>query len=107
MRISDWSSDVCSSDLLVARLDGGGRYRTLELQHVERPRFGGSPRPDPLRRVGGPVPAAAEQFKRIVGVGLGGPPPAAGGPGRGGPYTPHGVARCGHSRRRAGWGKRG
>src|SRR3546814_20088700 len=25
MRISDWSSDVCSSDLRAARCDGGGR----------------------------------------------------------------------------------
>src|SRR3546814_10806279 len=39
MRISDWSSDVCSSDLIVAALDAGAR-RHLDAfgQQRERPR---------------------------------------------------------------------
>src|SRR3546814_19630898 len=39
MRISDWSSDVCSSDLFV-RLEGGGpdqEIETAEIIHMERP----------------------------------------------------------------------
>src|SRR3546814_15110245 len=30
MRISDWSSDVCSSDLICAHCTGSGRVRTVE-----------------------------------------------------------------------------
>src|SRR3546814_9597183 len=31
MRISDWSSDVCSSDLLVAHVAGRGNFRCIDL----------------------------------------------------------------------------
>src|SRR3546814_1815562 len=34
MRISDWSSDVCSSDLLVKIGDGGGEMRLARQQNV-------------------------------------------------------------------------
>src|SRR3546814_16095113 len=39
MRISDWSSDVCSSDLLGR--DGSGQRLQLEVGHLK------APRPDP------------------------------------------------------------
>src|SRR3546814_8148849 len=61
MRISDWSSDVCSSDLLVAARHAVTRlHRQLDLarcadRHLDRPRNPGERRrrPDSLdRRVG-------------------------------------------------------
>src|SRR3546814_15902253 len=42
MRISDWSSDVCSSDLLV-----GGRARAIKGNIVERGRQSDQGRPSP------------------------------------------------------------
>src|SRR3546814_1479112 len=50
MRISDWSSDVCSSDLITARLPGKGRYwQTRHLQMTaltECVKHAGSPATD-------------------------------------------------------------
>src|SRR3546814_17767370 len=53
MRISDWSSDVCSSDLVLQR--GDDRMMAIE------PAFAGGVGPAGLRRpvVGGAVPASA------------------------------------------------
>src|SRR3546814_8127505 len=54
MRISDWSSDVCSSDLVVATFVGGARHRTRIA--VDRGRSfgrGGSSRCGHRRRRGG------------------------------------------------------
>src|SRR3546814_1791254 len=39
MRISDWSSDVCSSDLTVATLDGGGTISLWLAQDDGEPVF--------------------------------------------------------------------
>src|SRR3546814_1830956 len=38
MRISDWSSDVCSSDLTVAILVGGGLARDIAVRHGISPK---------------------------------------------------------------------
>src|SRR3546814_11580583 len=47
MRISDWSSDVCSSDLIVARLVGAAKAerksRHLAIQHAKAPDHGAVP----------------------------------------------------------------
>src|SRR3546814_2926971 len=39
MRISDWSSDVCSSDLFAARTDEGGPGTCLTAQYASRNRL--------------------------------------------------------------------
>src|SRR3546814_8750658 len=41
MRISDWSSDACSSDLLVPRRDGGIAYGLDNFAHIVHARMGG------------------------------------------------------------------
>src|SRR3546814_6840664 len=78
MRISDWSSDVCSSDLLACRIDGkredyvGVVERLLEVIHMiaqpgEAMRLdhgNDAPRPDALARSG----EHGADFDRVVAV---------------------------------------
>src|SRR3546814_2907466 len=66
MRISDWSSDVCSSDLIIGRLgDEGHQPRRLDPDDVVRPaRFDQAHPPRPVlgqpRRRRAPRAAAAD-----------------------------------------------
>src|SRR3546814_9592881 len=65
MRISDWSSDVCSSDLpeaQLASLDPLARDRVLERFVLKRPQL------DAIDRAGGQAQLAADAFARDDGV---------------------------------------
>src|SRR3546814_18722515 len=54
MRISDWSSDVCSSDLYLILIDGQGRHRaSARLLRTDRPHLLGDLYP---HLCDGPVP---------------------------------------------------
>src|SRR3546814_12522874 len=71
MRISDWSSDVCSSDLPVFRF-GRGEPATVEVELAVAPRIRGA-RADFLRRVhAAEAGELARGFDCLVGVDLAG-----------------------------------
>src|SRR3546814_9936416 len=82
LRISDWSSDVCSSDLLTPRSAATGHVRH-RLYRTPRHRGGGAARPRPG--------AAAEggALRRAVGAAR------AGAMGVGAQRTEYGRAACG------------
>src|SRR3546814_2948819 len=60
MRISDWSSDVCSSDLV----DASGEQRLLARAVIDA--SGTWQRPNPIGIDGLPVPGEAEAAERIA-----------------------------------------
>src|SRR3546814_5704005 len=63
MRISDWSSDVCSSDLMPSRIDADGQGEAVhdETQRGLLGRIGSR-----IGKVRGPVPAALQTREALL-----------------------------------------
>src|SRR3546814_10687172 len=70
LRISDWSSDVCSSDLKMAERDKLKRLLMRGLKHDQR-REAGLPRLFPARGAQAPAVALMQPAKAIFGAGGG------------------------------------
>src|SRR3546814_12620675 len=68
MRISDWSSDVCSSDLRPEHAPGGGHAAFVRNRsQVRHERAGGGACPCPAARLGGAVAGGVRRQGREAG----------------------------------------